>query len=353
MIHFGIIGGGGISETHARAASEVENAQAVAFYGANADKVTQLSSRYGGARYLVFEEFLNHKPMDAVIIGSPSSLHAEEGIACAENGMHVLVEKPIDVTTNKADAFISTCERMKVKLGVCYQDRFAADSVRLKDFIASGGMGKLIMASARVKWYRPPEYYSNSRWRGRLALDGGGALMNQGIHTVDLLLWLLGDVNRVYARSLTALHNIESEDTLVATLEFASGAVGTLEAATSVYPGYDRRIEITGSEGTIIFEHDRIVAADLKTELPGGVQTETRDQNRSSSSPIVSDVSGHKRIIEDFIGAITTNGTPRCDGIEGRRSVNLVEAIYDSARQGQPVNVSSVQFLGLINNSTQ
>jgi len=339
MIQFGIIGGGGISDTHARAVREVENAQVVAFYGANADKVAELSSRYGGVCYSSFDEFLNHKPMDAVIIGSPSGLHANEGIACAEHGLHVLVEKPIDVTKNRADAFISACERMNVKLGVCYQDRFAVDSVRLKEFISGGGMGKLIMAAARVKWYRPPEYYSNSRWRGKLALDGGGALMNQGIHTVDLLLWLLGDVNRVYARSLTALHDIESEDTLVATLEFANGAVGTLEAATSVYPGYDRRIEITGSEGTIIFEHDRIIAADLKTSLPGGVKTEARDQNRSSSSPIVSDVSGHKRIVEDFIRAITTNGKPRCDGFEGRRSVTLVEAIYESARRRQPVDI--------------
>ena len=278
MIRFGIIGGGGISDTHARAVSEVENAQVVAFYGANADKVVQLGSRYGGVCYSSFDEFLNHKPMDAVIIGSPSGLHADEGIACAEHGLHVLVEKPIDVTTKKADAFISACERMNVKLGVCYQDRFAADSVRLKEFISGGGLGKLSWRLSR-EVVPPPEYYSNSRWRGKLALDGGGALMNQGIHTVDLLLWLLGDVNRVYAKSLTALHDIESEDTLVATLEFANGAVGTLEAATSVYPGYDRKIEITGSEGTIIFEHDRIIAADLKTALPGGVQTEARDRS--------------------------------------------------------------------------
>jgi len=190
-----------------------------------------------------------------------------------------------------------------------------------------------------VKWYRPAEYYGNSRWRGRLALDGGGALMNQGIHTIDLLLWLLGDVRRVYAKSLTALHDIESEDTLVATLEFVNGAIGTLEAATSVYPGYDRRVEITGSEGTVIFEHDRVVAADLKNSLSGGFQTAPADTNRSASSPIVSDVSGHKRIIEDFINAIQTNGTPKCDGYEGKRSVVLVEAIYESARSNQPVDV--------------
>ncbi len=339
MVNFGIIGGGGISETHARAASEIEGVKVVAFTGANQEKVEALSSKYGGRAYPDLNQFLTHEPMDAVIIGSPSGLHAQEGIECARRGLHVLVEKPIDVTVEKADALISQCAQANVKLAVCYQDRFSADGVRLKQLLNSGLLGKLILVSGHVKWYRPPEYYNSSRWRGKLALDGGGVLMNQGIHTVDLLLWLLGDVKQVYAQSRTALHNIESEDTLVATLEFANGALGTLEATTSVYPGYDRRVEITGSEGTIIFERDRIIKADLKTPLPGGVQTQAQDTNLSSSSPIVSDVSGHKRIVEDFINAIKTNDNPRCDGREGRRSVALVQAIYESARRGSPVVV--------------
>jgi predicted dehydrogenase len=340
MINFGIIGGGGISETHARALSEIEGVKAVAFCGANREKVDALSRKFGGTPYPDLVQFLTHEPLDAVIIGSPSGLHAQEGIECARRRLHVLVEKPIDVTVEKADALISQCEQANVKLAVCYQDRFSADGVRLKQLLDQGGLGQLILVSGQVKWYRPPEYYSRSRWRGKLALDGGGALMNQGIHTVDLLLWLLGDVKRVYAQSRTALHDIESEDTLVSTLEFANGAIGTLEAATSIYPGYDRRIEITGSEGTIIFEHDRIIRAELKTQIPGGVQTQAQDTNLSSSSPIVSDVSGHKRIVEDFVKAIETNGTPRCDGREGRRSVALVQAIYESARRGSAIEIN-------------
>jgi len=339
MIHIGIIGGGGISDTHARAAQQTAGAQIVAFAGGNANKVNKLARTYGGTPYVDLASFFKHTPMDAVMIGSPSGLHAEQGIEAARHSLHVLVEKPIDVTLEKSDALIRACEKARVKLAVCFQDRFAADSVRLKELIESGGLGKPILVSGCVKWYRPPEYYEGSRWRGKLALDGGGALMNQGVHTVDLLLWLLGDVRRVYARALTALHKIESEDTLVATLEFENGAIGTLEAATSVYPGYDREIEITGSEGTIIFQHDRIVRADLKTPLTGGLQVASEDTNQSSSSPIVSDVSGHKRILEDFLNAIATDGTPRCDGYEGRRSVALVQAIYDSARNHEPVNV--------------
>ena len=340
MIHIGIIGGGGISDTHAKAAQQVKGTNIVSFFGTNQDKIAQLSKTYGGSAYSQFEVFLNHKPMNAVIIGSPSGLHADQGIRCASRGLHVLVEKPIDVTVEKADALIAACEKARVKLAVCFQDRFANDSIRLKQLIESGGLGKLILVSARVKWYRPPEYYSNSRWRGKLALDGGGALINQGVHTVDLLLWLLGEVKRVYAKSVTALHDIESEDTLVSTLEFANGAIGTIEAATSVFPGYDRRIEITGSEGTIIFEHDRIIRADLKKPSVLALESQRQDTNRSSSSPIVTDVTGHKRILEDFIEAIRTDNKPRCDGYEGRRSVRLVEAIYRSARIGQPVDLS-------------
>ena len=339
MIHIGIIGGGGISDTHARAVQEVDGAKVVAFVGTNREKVERLGQTYQGAAYKDLETFLTHKPMDVVMIGSPSGLHAEQGIECALRGLHVLVEKPIDVIVEKADDLIAECKRANVKLGVCFQDRFATDSTRLKELIENGGLGKVFLVSAHVKWYRPPEYYSNSRWRGRLALDGGGALMNQGVHTIDLMLWLLGDVKRVYAKTLTALHDIESEDTLVATLEFSNGAIGTLEAATSVYPGYDRRLEITGSEGTVIFERDRIIRADLKSSSFGNLQSEVLDTNRSSSSPIVSDVTGHKRILEDFLNAIRTDGQPRCDGYEGRRSVNLVKAIYQSARIGKTVDI--------------
>jgi predicted dehydrogenase len=171
-------------------------------------------------------------------------------------------------------------------------------------------------------------------------LDGGGALMNQAIHTADLLLWLLGDVARVYAKAVTALHDIEVEDTVVATLEFASGAVGTFEAATSSFPGYPRRVELTGTEGTIILEHDRIISADLRKPPDGSAGAGEGNSNASATSAVVSDVRGHRRVMEDFIRAVVTDARPSCDGHEGRRSVRLVESIYESSRTGLPVTVS-------------
>ena len=339
MIHIGIIGGGNISDTHARAAREIDGVKVAAVFGENRERAARLAQVYEANPFEDFAAFLDHQPLQVVLIGSPSGLHAEQGIAAARCGLHVLVEKPIDITTERADALIAACERANVKLGVFFQDRVAPGIRQLKELVDAGKIGKPILVSGRVKWFRPPEYYGASRWRGTWALDGGGALMNQGVHTVDLLLWLMGDVRRVSARTITALHEIEVEDTVVATLEFASGAVGTLEVATSVYPGYRRRVELTGSEGTIILEQDRIVAADLRTPLAERFEPIAETINSASTSPVVSDVSGHRRILEDFLRAIKTDTTPVCDGREGRRSVELVQAIYESSRTGQPVNV--------------
>jgi len=339
MIRVGILGGGNISETHARAVQQTEGAEIAAVYGRNQEKAGRLSRLYGGRMFESLQTFLDHKPMDMVVIGSPSGLHAEQGIAAARHGLHVLVEKPLDTNLDRADELIAECEQADVKLGAFFQDRVAPGICRLKELIDAGRMGKLVLVSARVKWYRPPEYYSGSRWRGTWALDGGGALINQGVHTLDLLLWLLGDVERVYAKAITALHQIETEDTVVATLEFSSGVIGALEAATSIYPGYPRRLELSGSEGTIVLEHDRIISADLRQPLEEIASVAGEDTNLSASSPVVSDVRGHQRILEDFLRAIATNGRPLCDGHEGRRSLELAQAIYESSRTGQAVTL--------------
>jgi UDP-N-acetyl-2-amino-2-deoxyglucuronate dehydrogenase len=335
-IHLGILGGGNISDTHARAASEIEGVTVAAVGGPNAEKVRRIADRHGAEAYTDAESLLRHRPLDAVLIGSPSGLHAEQGIAAARQGLHVLTEKPIDVTVAKGEELVAACENAGVKLGVFFQDRFTPDFVAVKKAIGEGGLGRPLLASARVKWWRPPEYYSQSRWRGTAALDGGGALVNQGIHTIDLLLWLLGDVRRVFARSATLLHEIEAEDTLVATLEFASGAVATYEATTAAWPGYPRQVELTGTGGTVVIEHDRVLRADLRTPRPD-LEGSEAGKTASASSPVVSDVRGHRAALEDFLRAIRDDAAPSCSGREGLRSLVLVEALYRSARTGQPV----------------
>ena len=340
-LYLGLIGGGNISGTHARAARLIPGLEVCAVYGSNPVKVEQLSKECSATPYSDFDRFLGHRPMDFVAIGSPSGLHAQQGIAAARHGLHVLTEKSLDISSERGNALVATAKQAGVKLGVFFQDRFKPDIIHTKRFVDAQLLGKPILADARVKWFRPETYYSESRWRGSQSLDGGGALINQAIHTVDLLLWLFGNVTAVQALRKTALHHIETEDTLVALLDFENGATGVLQATTSVFPGYPRRIELTGSEGTIIIEHDRLVHVDLQ-KPPAGLSAQGDDQNPSANSPTVSDVRGHRAVLEDFIEAIRTGREPQCSGKEGLRSLALVEAIYAAARLGRRVEVRDV-----------
>jgi UDP-N-acetyl-2-amino-2-deoxyglucuronate dehydrogenase len=335
----GILGGGGISDTHARAAAEIPGVEVVAVCGENREKVARLAGRHGAAAYDDMAAFLRHRSLDVVAIGSPSGCHAEQAIACARAGLHVLVEKPLAISTAEVDGVVAACDAAGVKLGVFFQDRLQPDFVRLRAFLARGGLGRVHLATAHVKWYRPPDYYSGSRWRGRLAHDGGGAVMNQGIHTLDLLLHLLGDVRCVHGLTRPAVHAIEVEDTAVALLEMASGALVTYEASTAAFPGYKRRLEISGEQGTLGVEHDRVVAADLRPGSDAFPVSAPAATAESASSPLVSDATPHRRVFEDFLGAIRAGRRPVCDGPEGRRSVAVVEALYASARTGAPVSL--------------
>ena len=304
----GIVGAGGISGTHVRAAREIDGVEIVAVHGKNPDRTRALAESAGAVPFDDYDAFLAH-PMDMVAIGSPSSLHASQGIAAARRGLHVLSEKPLDISTARIDALIAETDRAGVKLGVFFQERLVPELVALKRRIDRGELGEPLFISGQVKWYRPPEYYAASRWRGTFEWDGGGALMNQGIHTVDVLLWLFGDVVRVTGRTTTRLHAIEVEDTAAALLEFANGATGTIEATTAAYPGFPRRLEVTGTKETAVHEDPPRPAA-------------------------VADATPHRRVFEDFIDAVRANRPPACDGREGRRSVAVIEAIYRSAHSG-------------------
>jgi UDP-N-acetyl-2-amino-2-deoxyglucuronate dehydrogenase len=198
--------------------------------------------------------------------------------------------------------------------------------------VAGAGLGRVLLASARVKWHRPAEYYSGSRWRGTLALDGGAALVNQAIHTLDLLLWLLGPVARVRAVTGTLLHPIEGEDVALALLELASGALASFEATTLAWPGYPRQLEVSGTEGTLVVEGDRIAAADLRTALCDLVSEPAQGPRRAPAA-VVADATPHRRLFEDFARAIERDAAPVCDGREGLRSLAVVEAIYAAARE--------------------
>jgi len=348
MINIGLIGAGNISDTHARAATAIPGVAIAAVHAPTLEHAQRLAARHGAVAYDTLDGLLSHRPLEMVAIGSPSGLHADQAIAAARQGLHVLVEKPIDVTTARTDALIAEAARAGVTLGVIFQDRLKPDVQRLKALVDAGRLGSPILATAAVKWYRAPSYYRDSRWRGTRSLDGGGALINQGVHTVDLLLWLFGPVRRVFAKAAAKLHQIEVEDTVVAVLEFENGALGTLEAATSAFPGYSRRIELTGSNGTVILDGDTLAAVDLQdateAEKSGPAKAGHYVPNApgatvSAASPIVADASAHQRVFEDFLRAVAQRTAPCCDGRGGRASVALVEAIYTSARTDRPVDL--------------
>jgi UDP-N-acetyl-2-amino-2-deoxyglucuronate dehydrogenase len=307
-VRIGIIGAGGISDTHVRAALGIPGAEVVAVYGRNLQKTAALAASAGAAACDSLDALLAH-PMDMVAIGSPSGLHAEQAIAAARRGLHVLVEKPLDVTTAKIDALLAEADQARVLVGVFFQERFSPDIVALKQQVAGGALGIPVLISGHVNWYRPPEYYAASKWRGTKALDGGGVLINQAIHTLDLLLHLFGPVSRVTGRTATRLHAIDVEDTAAALLEFENGALGVFECTTAAYPGFPRRIEVTGTKGTVV-------------------------QEEAARSAAVADATPHRRVLEDFIDAVKTGRAPACDGREGRRSVAVIEALYRSARSG-------------------
>jgi predicted dehydrogenase len=338
-IRVGILGGGGISDTHARAASAIPGVEIAAVHGDNTERALRLATALRVPAYPTLEAFLAHRPMDVVAIGSPSGCHAAQAMACARVGLHVLVEKPMAVTVEDAGTLVEASEAAGVRLGVFFQDRLQPDFVRLKTFLDAGGLGRILLVSGHVKWYRPPEYYRTSRWRGTWALDGGGAVMNQGIHTLDLMLHLLGDVATVSARAGAVRHEIEVEDTAIATLRFRNGAFGTFEATTAAYPGYKRRLEISGERGTVVVEHDRVVAADLMPGSPPFAASPAAATGESASSHVVSDATPHRRIFEDFLRALRDGTRPICDGREGRRSIDLVLALYASARTGTAVTL--------------
>lgn len=337
-IGIGIVGCGMIGAVQAEAVSRIEGAHLVAVCGRDESRTAEFAARFNATSYTNYENFLKHEGMQLVSICTPSGNHAELGIAAARHGKNILVEKPIEISLDRADALIEACAGAGVRLGVIFQSRFLPAVRKMRQAIEEGRLGRLMIGDACVKWYRSPEYYAPGSWHGSLDLDGGGALINQAIHTVDLLRWMMGPVESVFAmKSALRYPHIEAEDTLVASLRYKNGALGVIEAATSVKPGFKRRLEISGEHGTIILDGDAIGcwSIDGEESSEGGGETITD----GSANPSNISSQGHRLQIEDMICSIVENRGPAIDGIEGRKSLELVDALYRSATTGLPVKL--------------
>ena len=337
IVKFGIAGPGGIARVHARALKEIPEAELVGVYGHRKESSCKFAEEFGIPWYTDLDEFISDTNLDAVSICTPHHVRSELAIPIAHARKHILIEKPLAISLEEADKIIGVCRDSNVKLGVIFQSRFADDVQRLKWAIDEGRLGKLMLISGYVKWYRAPEYYNN-RWHGKLSTEGGGALINQAIHIIDLIRWIGGEVESVVAFIDHLLHDIEVEDVAEMLLKFSSGALGSIEAGTALYPGYPMRLEVHTTMGTVTLEENEITNADLK--IPGlshGLfpHIGRRSTITGSFDPLAVDVLLHKRQISDFINAIVNDETPMVDGIEGRKSLELVIKAYESAKESE------------------
>lgn len=295
---------------------------------------------YGCRAYTTLEEMLADPEVGIVTVCTPSGAHRDPAVAAALAGKHVVVEKPLEITLSRCDDIINACKQTGVKLCTIFPSRFSPANMALKAAIEAGRFGRLTLCDTYVKWWRTQEYYDAGGWRGTWAMDGGGAFMNQAIHNVDLLCWLMGDVTEIVGFTGTLAHErIEVEDVGVACLKFASGAFGVMEAATAAWPGLLKKTEIHGTRGTVIVEQDSILRWEFAEELPEDAELRVRLGAKSETAGGASDPKaisyvGHQLQLEDFVESIVAGRKPRVDGADGRKSVEVILAIYEAAKTG-------------------
>jgi UDP-N-acetyl-2-amino-2-deoxyglucuronate dehydrogenase len=334
----GIVGTGAIAIKHAQAIDEIKSAKLLGLFNPNPKSAEAARARFSAPVFSDFDQFLGMEGLDVVCICTPSGMHLEPGLAAVKAGKHLMVEKPIEINVSRADQLIEAAEQKGVKLAVIFQNRFSPDYQKLKAAVADGVFGRLLMGNAYVNWFRNAAYYSTSNWKGTLKADGGGALINQGIHTIDLLLDLMGDVKSVYGQVQTALYPIEGEDLGAALVNFNSGALGNITSATALYPGYPERIEIFGTEGSAILEGGRLIAWNVRDQPPLELEASLA-QGSGSSDPNAIGIQLHLDQWNLFLDALDNGQNVVVDGKTARKSVELICAIYESSRRGMAVNL--------------
>jgi predicted dehydrogenase len=343
-IRFALIGTGNISGIHAQAIKEIPGAQLTAAYSVAG--LEAFAEKWGCAAAGSLDELLARKDVDAVCITTPSGSHGEPAIAALRAGKHVLCEKPLEITPQRIDAILAAAEESGSLLAAVFQSRFGEGARTVKKAVDAGRLGRITLCSAYIKWWRTQQYYDSGAWRGTWEMDGGGALMNQGVHAIDLLTWYVGVPVEVKANIATLAHErIAVEDTAVAALRFANGALGVIEGATSTYPGWNKRIELSGDKGSIILEDDNIKFWQFENEEPGDEAIRTgggggADIGGGAANPLAISNEGHRRQIEDLCNAIREKRQPAIPGREARNAVAVICSIYESAKTGKPVQVT-------------
>jgi predicted dehydrogenase len=349
MLGCAIVGCGMIARFHARALAEVPGAGLAALISRNPANARSVAESVGAScdTYTELAPVLARPDIDIVIVATPSGAHLEPAVAAAQAGKHVVVEKPLEITLDRCDRIIEACQRNRVQLCTIFPSRFGDANQALKAAIDAGRFGRLTLGETTCKWWRPQSYYDEGGWKGTKALDGGGALMNQAIHNVDLLAWMMGPVTHISGYTATLAHErIEVEDTAVACLRFASGALGVIQATTSVHPGLPKTVAVHGDRGTVVIEQEDVLRWDFLPETPEDCDIKARFAQKvgasgGASNPAAISHAGHARQMADFVRAIRTGSRPLIDGREGRRAVEIILGIYRSAAAGRTVELNA------------
>jgi UDP-N-acetyl-2-amino-2-deoxyglucuronate dehydrogenase len=345
---FGIalVGCGMISEFQAQAIRAIPGARVAACFDSVAALAEKRAAENGARSYGDLGKLLEDPDVDAVSICTPSGAHLEPALLAAKAGKHVIVEKPVEVTVERVDAIIDACRQAGVTLGAIFPRRFQDSSRVLKDAIDRGRFGRIVLGDVYIKWHRTQEYYDRGGWRGTWKLDGGGALMNQGIHGIDLLQWLLGGIAEVASFTATLAHErIEVEDVAAAAVRFHNGALGVIEGTTGSWPGARIRVEIGGTKGSVVMEDETILSWQFAEEEPGDAEIRRLHGPREGLSgggagdPRAISSEGHRRQFEDFVGAIRAGRKPFLSGEDARAAVAVITAIYRSAGERRVVSV--------------
>jgi UDP-N-acetyl-2-amino-2-deoxyglucuronate dehydrogenase len=340
MMHsFGIVGTGMIAGFHAEAIRNMKNCRLGGVYSRNQENTNNFAEAHGGKAYRSMEEMMDDLSIDIVTIATPSGAHLEPALKAADAGKHVICEKPLEVTSERAARMINHCADRGVVLSGIFNRRFNPAVATLKKAVDAGRFGTLSLCDAQIKWYRDQAYYDSAKWRGTWELDGGGALMNQSIHTIDLLLYFVGPVGRVSASVATLGHSgIEVEDTAVAILEFENGARGAIQASTACWSesGHPAEIQICGTDGSVFLQDDQFRKWEFaRREADDASILETmgaeKKQGKGANDPRAIDYTEHQRNFEDVVRAIDTGTSPSVSGEEALKAIRLIEAIYESA----------------------
>jgi predicted dehydrogenase len=321
----------GRGKAHIESLLRSQGAELLAVCDKNEAALEQFKEKYGVDGYTNLDDMLLRDDIDLVHVCTPSGLHTEMLLKIAAAGKHAITEKPLDITLERIDQAIEAFSSRGLQLGCIFQNRLTPAVREMKKAIDNKRLGKLVLANAHVKWYRSQEYYDqNGGWRGTWAWDGGGSLMNQAVHTVDLMQWMMGPVQSIVGITQVAAHTIETEDLGVALLKFASGALGTIVATTAAYPGFGTTLEVMGSDGGIVLKDNKIAGWKIR-----GEQMAEEEQTMLAADFSTKDTTFIQ--IQDMVDAVRNNRTPLISGREGRDAVEIVLAIYESARTGKEV----------------